>query len=384
MRIAFDPTIFIAQKYGGISRYIVELANCLTRQRGLEIFVIAPFYINEYVKSERNFAFFGFEAATFSWVPFSFFKKIFHLFSNLFAITVGDLALRFVGPQIIHESYYFPFALGPKKAKRVLTIHDMIHEKYPLYFSANNKIAKFKALAAKRADHIICDSQSTKKDVIELLGVSSEKITVVHLGFSDPPQLTTEANIHGYNGRKFLLFVGLRDGYKNFSGLLEAYSQSESLRSEFEIICFGGEVFSDVELKLMVKFGISQESVKHYGGKDDRLRWFYQNASAFVYPSLYEGFGIPPLEAMANRCPVICSNSSSIPEVVGDAGEYFDPASPLDMSLAIEKVVFDVNRTADLINKGLKRIKLFSWESCAIQTLAVYENLVHLAPGDCA
>jgi glycosyltransferase involved in cell wall biosynthesis len=375
MRVAYDPIIFLAQKYGGISRYIVEVANFLSHQTNLKIFVVAPFYVNEYVKATRSFTLLGFEVKNLSWMPFTLSNKLLNNFFNVFTILIGDLILRCIRPQIIHESYYFPYALGPKRAKRVLTIHDMIHEKYPAYFPKNNRIAKFKSLAAIRADHIICNSESTKKDVLELLKVSPERVSVIYLGFSNFPRLTIEPSICDRPERKFLLFVGMRDGYKNFSGFLDAYSQSETLRSEFVIACFGGNQFSDTEYKLMKTLGIDREKVKHYGGDDDRLHWFYQNASAFVYPSLYEGFGMPPLEAMSNGCPVVCSKSSSIPEVVGNAGEYFDPTIPADISLAIEKVVFDANRSADLIGKGAERIKHFSWERCALETQAVYEAL---------
>ena len=376
MKIAYDPVIFLAQKYGGISRYIVEVASFLTRKPWLKIYVIAPCYINEYLKFDNGFTLLGFKASTFSWVPFAFLKKAFHLFSNLLAIAIGDVTLRCIRPQIIHESYYFPFPLGPKKTKRVLTIHDMIHEKYPSFYTKDNKIAKFKSAAAARADHIICNSQSTKRDVLELLGIPPEKVFVIYLGFSEHKKLSTKPDDLECIVGDFLLFVGLRNGYKNFRSLMLAYSQSESLRTQFSIVCFGGQSFSDAEMQFMTELGIDRAKMHHYVGNDEKLQWFYQNASAFIYPSLYEGFGIPPLEAMANHCPVICSNNSSIPEVVGEAGEYFDPMNPQEIRLAIEKVVFDPNRCADLVIKGVERTVHFSWEKCALQTLAVYENLI--------
>ena len=116
--------------------------------------------------------------------------------------------------------------------------------------------------------------------------------------------------------------------------------------------------------------------MKQVGGDDSVLTSLYQSASAFVYPSIYEGFGIPPLEAMVNECPVISSNSSSIPEVVGEAGEYFNPEDAENLSLAIENVVFNQNRIIALKSEGLKRINNFSWQKCAKETLKVYESIV--------
>ena len=117
--------------------------------------------------------------------------------------------------------------------------------------------------------------------------------------------------------------------------------------------------------------------VRQVGGEDSVLASLYQEAIAFVYPSLYEGFGIPPLEAMACQCPVISSNTSSIPEVVGEAGEYFDPKVIESIMLAIENVVFSPNCIKDLKAKGLERIKDFSWQKCAQETLKVYEKIVN-------
>ena len=102
----------------------------------------------------------------------------------------------------------------------------------------------------------------------------------------------------------------------------------------------------------------------------------YKDAIAFVYPSLYEGFGIPPLEAMAHQCPVVSSNTSSMPEVIGHAGEYFDPKEPESIKVAIENVVFSQSRIRDLKAKGLERIQVFSWQKCAKETLAIYKDMV--------
>lgn len=144
---------------------------------------------------------------------------------------------------------------------------------------------------------------------------------------------------------------------------------------DFDIVTFGGPVFLTSERILMKSLGYSDGQVQHRVGNDDALGDFYRSATGLVYPSKYEGFGIPPLEAMAHNCPVICSNSSSLPEVVGDAGEYFLPDEIDDMRHAIEAVAYSDQRREALRRSGLARISRFSWEKCARETLDIYQTV---------
>ena len=142
------------------------------------------------------------------------------------------------------------------------------------------------------------------------------------------------------------------------------------------MICFGGARFSNDEINQIKQLNLKMENIVHLKGDDDILSVLYSNAAVFVFPSLYEGFGIPPLEAMSFKCPVVCSNTSSLPEVAGDAAEYFDPYNIEEMMSSIESVVFSNEKRNDLIGRGLKRINLFSWEKRAEQTLKVYSSLL--------
>ena len=144
----------------------------------------------------------------------------------------------------------------------------------------------------------------------------------------------------------------------------------------FDIISFGGGMLTSDEQATIRSLGFKNGQVKQIGGDDSVLASLYKDAIAFVHPSLYEGFGIPPLEAMAFECPVISSNSSSMPEVIGHAGEYFDPKEPESIKVAIENVVFSQSRIRDLKAKGLERIQVFSWQKCAKETLAIYKDMV--------
>jgi glycosyltransferase involved in cell wall biosynthesis len=375
MKVLIDPQIFSAQKYGGISRYFCELVRCISGVEGVSIGIVAPFYINAYIARINRLNLIGFRSP--SRIE-KFRSRFFKFIIRFFGLLVGDIFLRFHSPDIIHESYYLPFGLGSKKTKRVLTIYDMIHEKFPNQFSTSDKIRSYKAVAAKRADHIICISESTRKDVIEILNIEPSKISVVHLGFN-PPQLTYVNNGFNFNNirKPFLLFVGNRSGYKNFIGLLNAFAKSNLLKSQYQLVCFGGPPFDDEESLIMNVLGLKVgRQVLHFSGDDDLLFEFYRRAKAFIYPSLYEGFGIPPLEAMACGCPVICSNTSSIPEVVGNAGKFFNPYDITAMSLAIENIVSSSFRMDCLRELGRERLLKFSWERCALETAKIYKNLL--------
>lgn len=141
-------------------------------------------------------------------------------------------------------------------------------------------------------------------------------------------------------------------------------------------MAFGGGAFNADELALISTLGFAPQAVRQVGGGDEVLGSLYADAAAFVYPSVYEGFGLPPLEAMAHNCPVVTSNSSSMPEVVGYAGEYFDPLDVEAQSDAICKVVFDAQRRSQLIELGGQRLPMFSWDRCALETQAVYQQVL--------
>lgn len=369
IKIAYDSQIFSGQVYGGISRYICEIASRVSKYPDVDVKIAAPLYVNAYLENLPKDILKGFRSP----FPHDFLK----LYQRAGSMILGDIMLQYMAPDIIHETYYLKYPLGSRRATRVLTIHDMIHEKFESQLQYGRKAALHKAAAAHRADHIICVSESTKHDVIEILGIDPEKISVIHLGSN-----LMIASDYVYNlqaeviNKPYLFYVGIRGGYKNFQGMLKAYANSELLKSEFKLVCFGGGVFKNEELSLIKKLGLDQNQVIQLSGDDQLLAKLYKGASAFVFPSLYEGFGIPPLEAMSYGCPVVCSNTSSIPEVVGDAGQYFDPYDLESMQISIETVVSSLALRESLITRGKKRLNRFSWDECASQTFAVYNALI--------
>jgi glycosyltransferase involved in cell wall biosynthesis len=202
--------------------------------------------------------------------------------------------------------------------------------------------------------------------------VPVEKTSVVYLGFGLDRQ---EPAILPAPRRPFFLFVGLRGGYKNFDRLVSAYAACSKLRNEYDLVAFGGGGFSSKERDVILSHGLG-EQVHQQGGDDSVLSALYRQAALFVYPSLYEGFGIPPLEAMSLDCPVVCSNTSSIPEVVGDAAVQFDPNDVESIGSALRSVAFDPQCRAELRLRGQSRIAEFSWRKCAMETLDVYQKVL--------
>jgi len=371
MKIAFDSQIFCAQELGGISRYICDLVEALKKRSNLEIQIVAPFSINAYVKRISSPIFYGFH------IQKSKYSAV-NIVWRILGLVAGNLLLYLCKPDVIHETYYLAFPLGPKSAKRVLTIHDMIHEKFPGEVTSSKRLSANKKIAALRADHIICNSYSTQNDVVEILGIPIEKTTVVYLGLSPSVAMKFDLTeeIQALSS-KYLLFVGARAGYKNFKGFIKAFSSSQFLMSNYEILCFGGGSFNLEELNYIAAVGLSTDQVRQVSGNDSLLAESYARASALIYPSFYEGFGLPPLEAMANHCPVICSNTSSIPEVVGDAGAYFDPNSPAEMVEVMQSLLQSEEMREKLIKNGKSRVAQFAIDECARKTADVYKKILN-------
>lgn len=285
----------------------------------------------------------------------------------------GPPLLAAIRADLLHLTYYCsrpPSAPG----RLVVTVHDMIHELFPNSFPPDDPTREHKRRCVEAADRVVCVSHSTARDLTRLLGVSPEKISVTHLGFSTAFASTAVQNmpVSREAERPYLLYVGHRGGYKNFNRLLEAYAASPKLRRDFDLIVFGGGPFTQSELSSIDALGLGEGAVRRLSGGDVALACAYAGAHVFVYPSEYEGFGIPPLEAMSCGCAVACSNVSSVPEVVGNAGEYFDPTSVEEIRAAIERIVDDDRHRGALIAAGHERLRKFSWDRCAAETREVY------------
>ena len=366
MKIAFDHQAFVLQSYGGISRYFTRLVQGMIRLNQ-QTAIFAPLHRNNYLLSLPPEVVFGRYISSYPKKTARFF-----LAYNQF---LSHAKIARWKPNLVHETYYSRHRSAPRECPTVITVYDMIQELYANEMTLTDNTATNKRIAIERADHVICISENTKLDLMRLYGTPASKISVVHLGFD---QFEAQAYAHrssAFSRKPFLLYVGQRAGYKNFIGFLKAVAISKKLLDDFDIVAFGGKKFSSDELHIINSLDFSDSQVRHISGGDDLLGGLYNEASAFVYPSIYEGFGIPPLEAMAHRCPVISSNTSSMPEVIGSAGEYFNPTDIEDMRRAIEEVVYSKSRTDDLRRLGDSRLTEFSWDKCSKETMNVYRSL---------
>jgi glycosyltransferase involved in cell wall biosynthesis len=369
MKIAFDHQVFGLQKHGGISRYFSELVRHLAQRRDVSLEVIAPFHINEYLHrlSVREYV----SGQKF---PFDFRGNA----RIVKALNTVLLPAYWRGGKfdIIHETYYSSKEHGRARV-RVLTIYDMIHELFPEDFPNSAQVSAAKRAASLRADHVICISETTRRDAIRVLGIPPERCSVVYLGCSLDSSTFPAGKRNIFS--PCILYVGPRSGYKNFRVLLEAFSRSPLLKSQYYLIAFGGRGLSSDEESEIGKLGLTGR-VKQVTGNDELLGEYYNKAAAFVYPSRYEGFGIPPLEAMSAGCPVVCSNAGSISEVVGDAGAYFEPDDSTTLHSLLERLTKDREFADQLRARGFLKIKEYSWKNCAEATFDTYKRLLGEAP----
>jgi glycosyltransferase involved in cell wall biosynthesis len=362
MKIAYDSQIFTNQIVGGVSRYYWELSKNIFLL-GENVSIFAGLFQNEYLNNENGVNLIG--------KKISYPKYSIRFFQTLNTI-VSHNQIKNWKPDIIHCTYYSQNLYLPKHRPQIVTVYDMIHELFKDEFRNRHLITKQKKAAVNRADHIICISHSTKSDLINLFGIDKSKISVVHLGV-ELKDFNYNKEIKNSYLRPFILYVGQRSGYKNFNKFIEAFSKSKFITKEFDIVAFGGGPFDKSELSYFKKINLDKK-ISQVQGDENKLKEYYASASAFVYPSVYEGFGLPPLEAMASGCPVISSNSSSMPEVIRSAGEYFDPNCLDSMIYAMESVLMSNTKPQELISKGYDNLANFTWQKCANETLAVYKK----------
>ena len=368
MKIAYDNQIFFFEKYGGISRYFTSLINELIKTEN-HYKIFSCLYLNEYLSDLNHDTINGYK---FSKYP----NKTTRLLKASSSL-INSIQISKWKPDILHETYYSYNKTYSKNIPTVITIHDMIHELYPLMFQKDDRTLINKRKSIERADKIICVSETTKRDLIYFYKVPESKISVIYHGFTYlNNNLEYFQNSRSIPNVPFLLYIGKRQGYKNFDNYIKAVSNSASLKKDFKLIFFGGGAFSEREINLFLELGFSKDDYFYFEGNDNLLHRLLKSASAFVYPSLYEGFGLPLLEAMYCDCPIVASNSGAISEIADDAAEYFDPYSLDDIAFTISKVVYSHERVENLINNGNNRINKFSWEQAAILTNSLYKNLL--------
>jgi glycosyltransferase involved in cell wall biosynthesis len=275
------------------------------------------------------------------------------------------------GTKIFHTSYFR--VPSDKKLTSIVTIHDCVQERFSTGLKRSIYLWE-KLRAIRSATKLICVSESTKSDLVEFYPfVNPDDVYVIYNGFSSSSFNLLEKEDSKY--QPYLVYVGGRYSHKNFSAALKVLTFPESIDLGLKLKVVGGGALTKGEL-ILIKTQNLSEKVEHLGHvSTEELNKIYNFAFALIYPSYFEGFGIPPLEAMAAGCPVICSNTSSLPEVVGDAGLTFDPANiegAAEHIRNLQKPLFRKN----IISVGHDNTKRFSWESTGIQTVNLYKSLL--------
>ncbi len=271
-------------------------------------------------------------------------------------------------------AHYMPSYLG---CNSVVTIHDLAYEFFPDLFLPSDlyKLKNWTRLAVKSATQVIAVSEATKNDLVNLYKVEPDKITVVHNGYDadffnlkTPPNNQILAN-YSLTKNSYILFLGTIQPRKNAIKLVQAFHLLKAQGYKGKLVIAGGIGWmADQTLSVIKESPESKDIILTGYVSDDARKALYANADVYVLPSLYEGFGVPAIEAMSCGAPVAVSDNSSLPEVVGDAGLYFNASDPEGMAEAILLLKKD---RESWVKKSLARAKLFSWEKCAKETLKV-------------
>lgn len=304
-----------------------------------------------------------------------------------------DLFMHRPRPDVFFSPTHYAPRFSP--VPTVVSVMDLSYLRFPELFNKSDlyQLQSWTAYSVKKATKVLTISNSSKDDIIKAYNVAPEKVVTVYPGIKETVSL--EPRVYGMNQLKtkyslsdnFILFVGTLQPRKNISRLIEAFSRIKNSSfaeasadkagiKALELVIIGkkGWLYEDI-LAAPEKFGVEQRVKFLEGVTDEELEIFYEHALCYVLPSLYEGFGLPVLEAMKQGCPVITSNISSLPEAGGDAALYVDPEDVDDIAEKITTLVSNKSLREELIAKGHKQVKKFSWEKAAKETLDVLQKV---------
>jgi glycosyltransferase involved in cell wall biosynthesis len=361
IKILFDHQIFSQQQYGGISRYFASINKAINNIPGIESEISILKSDNYYLKD----------------VSFRLKNEFGQIFltkqkrQTKWNQRYSEYKIAQNEYDVLHPTYYDPYFIHLTKKKFVITVHDMTHELYPDYFDSEDVSMSHKRQCIINASHIIAISEATKKDLIQILNIEQSKISVIHHGYDF--ELGTAELGPEKKDNEYLLYVGDRKKYKNFNRLLIAIEPLLA-KGNLRLMCAGGGHFGQAELEIIGRLKIDHY-VHQINVSDISLTKLYQEALAFIYPSLHEGFGLPILEAFQNRCPVIASSTSCFKEIGGDAVEYFNPYDVNSIFTSVEQVINNSTYSKQLADKGLIRLENFTMKACIEKTIDVYKKV---------
>lgn len=366
LRVLFDHQIFSQQDFGGISRYFVELVRHLRLIPGVEPRVALRFSKNHYLRQlglKQRMPFV-------QGLDFRGRRRLQLSVNRVYA----RREIRRDRFDIFHPTYYDPYFFDELGSRPfVLTVFDMTHHLFPELFPAEPQFQSWVKATVASATTIIAISEHTKADLVRFFPSVETKVEVVPLaatvdltsGRTDVPALP----------EKFILFVGSRVAYKNFRLFAQAAANIMRLQRDLFVVCAGGGRFTREETELLRSLLVDDRIVQ-LTVSDHELAAVYRAALCLAYPSRYEGFGLPVLEAFSTECPVVAHAASAIPEVAGDAAVYFADNDLESLERALCSVIASADLREELRQRGTRRARAFSWEDTAAKTFKVYASAV--------
>ena len=381
MKILYDYQAFQLQKVGGVSNCFAELIAHLPHSVEWEIGLcesnnihlrdkcLIPNLKNESLNAGNFISdshFFG-KKTVYNYLnnKFKNFPSSEHI-NQRYSIEL----LKKQDYDVFHPTFFNPYFLDYiGKKPFVLTIHDLITDKFR---SANHLQTIWRKTLLPRASHIVTVSEKTKQDVVDILNIPADKISVIYHGVSIPDDMVFKDIIGG----KYFLYVGRRNTYKNFILMVKSMANFLINHPDYKLVCTAND-FSKDEISLFEHLKIRNQIIHVFASYDELLS-LYKYAKAFIFPSLYEGFGIPILEAYAMQCPVLLTEESCFPEIAGDAAIYFKLNEKEDTFRTVIDNFVNMDKEAinSLLHKQDRRLQKYSWEKSALQLTELYDNII--------
>ncbi|WP_020606887.1 glycosyltransferase family 4 protein [Spirosoma spitsbergense] len=363
MKVFIDHQKFSTQKYGGISRYFANIIDGIKHKEDITYQLGVIHAKNHYIQDEplplkgplsdrilnRN-------------------ERYDYRLNQFYC----ERLLSKSDFDVFHPTYYDPYFLRQLTKPLVITIHDLTYERLPEYFWAQDPLTQQKRINIDRADAIIAISNTTRKDLIHFFDVDPDKVSVIYHGIDlDAPLLIEPvADLP----ERFVLFVGDRSGYKNFYLFMNAIRPLLLDMPDLGVVLAGGGPMHVADREFLQRLGLTNR-IRHINATDGELSYLYKNAQLFVYPSLYEGFGLPILEAFKAQCPMLLSDTECFREVADDAAVYFKPTDLNDLTDKLSSTLADSTLRAQLVERGNKRLRQFPLQRSIDQTLDIYHTL---------
>ena len=362
MRLALDEQIFAVQAYGGISRDFVEQIRVMrdASEWNIELSPLRAPIVNEFVLQDPDLT----EYLNVRRAPGPY-RALAHYWRR---------SRRRERVDVVHNTFYLPRGLGDHPgAKRVSTIHDMIPELLPKSRRKLDLLTR-KAAYVRASDHIICVSESTRVDLLRIYPGIDVPVTVAYPGVST--NFTPHApKLEGRDG-PYLLHVGNRSDYKDGATLLSAFLLIAATFPELTLLLVGGGDLTSREREIIERSRVEERRVVQISLPDHLIPSAYAHASITVFPSRYEGFGLPAVEAMACGSPLVLADTSSLPEVGGDAAAYFAPGDDRQLAALLTDILQDERQRRDMAAQGLSRAKAFTWDAYARANVEAYNQVL--------